>query len=146
MLELRANWERLKRSGYSASGLQIKNAGKKGLGVFALRDFSKDEVIEYCHCVKLDIPAKYVCDMGIKKYAYWDTSVHDSGRHGPAGVIVMGCGSAYNSADSEEGRNCENYVSAESSLVVFVATKKIRKGSEILTWWGQKYYDAWCRD
>jgi hypothetical protein len=146
LLAIRARWETLKEAGYALEGLEIRSAGRKGMGVFALRDFEVGEVIEYCHCIPLSTPSKYMADGGIKQYAYWDRSGLDAERHGGAGLVVMGFGSVYNSADCEAEMNCKNYVSAESRMVAFVASRRIRVGEEIVTWWGQAYYDAWCKN
>lgn len=145
LVEVRGEWERLQRVGYEPKGLIVKKAGKKGLGVFATRAFYPGEVIEYCHCIALSTPSRYMADGGIKQYAYWDRSGTDFERHGGAGLVVLGHGSIYNSADAEEEANCKNYVSAESRLVAFVCSVAIKPGAEILTWWGQAYYDAWCK-
>jgi hypothetical protein len=29
--------------------------------------------------------------------------------------------------------------------VAFSAIKEIKTGEEILTWWGQSYFDTWCK-
>ncbi len=145
MLEWRGHWEKLKREGYEPQGLQIRNAGRKGVGVFAMRDFEEGEVVEYCHCIRMAVPHNYCADRGIKQYAYWDSDVGDVPNHGPTGLIVLGHGSIYNSAESDEEKNCDWFVSADSRLVVFMALRKIRSGQEILTWWGQNYYNSWCK-
>jgi hypothetical protein len=146
LLAVEARWEVLKEEGYAAEGLEIRSAGSKGLGVFALRNFDVGEVVEYCHCIPLATPSKYMADSGIKQYAYWDRSGPDVDRHGGAGLVVLGYGSVVNSADSEAEMNCKSYVSAGSRLVAFVACRRIRAGEEIVTWWGQAYYDSWCKN
>jgi hypothetical protein len=146
MLEWRGEWEKLKREGYEPQGLIVRDAGKKGLGVFATRNFEPGEVVEYCHCVRMSVPHHYCADRGIKQYAYWDSDGPDAVKHGPIGLIVLGHGSIYNSAESEQGINCDWFTSEASRLVVFAAVKPIRAGQEILTWWGQQYYDSWCKE
>jgi hypothetical protein len=32
----------------------------------------------------------------------------------------------------------------EDLLIVFVAQRDIQKDEEILTWWGEGYYQHWC--
>lgn len=145
LVEWRAEWEKLKREGYAPQGLILREAGQKGLGVFATRDFEPGDVVEYCHCIRMAVPHNYCADPEIKRYAYWDKRVPDAERHGAAGLLVLGHGSVYNSAESEEARNCDWYPSEASKLVVFVALKRIRAGQEILVWWGQGYFNHWCQ-
>lgn len=146
MLEWRGEWEKLKREGYEPQGLIVREAGRKGLGVFATRDFEPGEVVEYCHCIRLTVPHNHCADRGIWQYAYWDADVPDVSKHGPTGLIVLGHGSIINSADSQDAKNCDWFTSEASRLVVFVAVKSIRAGQEILTWWQQAYYDDWCKE
>ena len=44
---------------------------------------------------------------------------------------------------------CENNIKykvfVQNKLVVFIAIKDIEEGQELLTWWGQSYYNSWCK-
>lgn len=135
--EVKYNWEKFKKSdkGYYVSNLYIKNTETKGLGVFTNRDIEEGEVIEYCHCIPIEFPLAWMRDRGIKKYAYWEKD---------HGVIALGYGSIYNSAERETLRNAGYFVFYEDQLIVFVAQRKIKKDEEILTWWGEGYFSHWC--
>jgi hypothetical protein len=51
----------------------------------------------------------------------------------------------YNSANSDEEKNARYVVLSGLKLVAFGAVKEIQAGEEILTWWGQPYFDTWCK-
>lgn len=61
------------------------------------------------------------------------------------GVIALGYGSIYNCADSENDRNANFIVNLNTRSVTFVAEKDIEPDEEILMWWGEGYYNTWCK-
>ena len=143
-LKIKLKWENMKSNGYK-SHLIIKNIPPKGLGVFANRDFSEGEEIEYCHMIPMAFKRRYIHDPGIIKYAYWSScQCDDCKKHGQSGFILLGNGSIYNSANSEKELNATFRIYTDFQVTVFKATKKIKKDEEILVWWGQRYYDTWC--
>ena len=117
-----------------------------GLGVFAKTDFAVHDIIEFCHSVVLDWRSRYVQIPKIKQYAYNHTcNCEDCKKHGGYVVIPMGYGMIYNSANSDEEKNARFTVLSALNLVAFSAIKEIKAGEEILTWWGQSYFDSWCK-
>jgi hypothetical protein len=138
-LDVKYNWQQLKDSenGYSINNLYIKNVARKGLGVFSKQNIKKGEVIEYCHAVKLEIPQRWMHDRAIKKYCYWDKSGQ--------GLMPLGFGPIYNSADRDHLKNAHYFLFPEDNLVAFVAQEDILAHEEILVWWGDGYYDSWCK-
>jgi hypothetical protein len=144
---LMALWEKYKTEGLPDNPVTVKPAGHKGLGVFAKRDIKSGEWVELCYSVKLNWKKKYVSDSGILQYAYWDNSCRcqDCRNHGAIGLLALGAGSIYNCAENKEGANLEYIAIAYENLVAFIATKDVPAGEELLTWWGEGYFNQWCR-
>jgi len=143
--KLLSKWHRLKQEGYSNSHLKIKIDLIKGMGVYAEKDIPKDEPIEFCHSMKLSFREKYHSDMTLKQYCYTHSCPCDKCKeHGGLLITPFGFGSIYNSASSQEKANARYKMFPKSKLIVFLANTDIKIGEEILTWWGQGYYDSFC--
>ena len=141
-----AKYKKLKDQGFNFSSLLVKDAGHKGLGVFTTQDIQENDVIEFCHSLILDYPAKYVTDKNIMRYAYsLNCSCDDCKKHGQKLMIPFGYGAIYNSAEKEEEKNCDWYILSKSNVIIYKATRNIKAGEEILLWFGDKYYNAWCK-
>lgn len=140
-------WKQVTLEGFTNSNLLVKESPGKGLGVFAKKEIKKDQIVEFCHAIVLSWKGRYVKDPSITKYAYWSPCACDDCRvHGLTGLILLGNGSVYNSASSDEEKNCSFFIYPKTALAIFVANKNISQGEEILTWWGQGYYDQWCKN
>jgi hypothetical protein len=59
--------------------------------------------------------------------------------------MPMGFGMIYNSAPTEEAMNCFFAIVPAHRMMAFIAKKPIKAGEEVLTWWGQNYFDKWCK-
>jgi SET domain-containing protein len=139
-------WKEVKKDGYTNKHLLVKDAEFKGLGVFAKNGIKQGQIIEFCHSIVLSWKRRYVNDPSIIKYAYWSPcNCSDCQTHGNSGMLLLGNGSIYNSAPTAEERNADFFVYPKLGLGIFVALKPIKAGEEILTWWGQSYYDSWCK-
>jgi hypothetical protein len=147
MDELVVLWERYKKEEFPEAPVTVKPAGPKGLGVFAKRDIKSGEWVELCHSVRLDWKKRYVGDPGILQYAYWDNTCkcEDCQRHGAIGLLPLGAGSIYNSAESEAEANLMHVVIGPQKLVAFLTITNVPAGGELLTWWGEGYFNRWCR-
>jgi hypothetical protein len=144
--QIKKIWEEVKKDSYTNKHLIVKDADFKGLGVFAKNGIKEGQIIEFCHSIVLSWKRRYTNDPSIIKYAYWaPCSCSDCQTHGNTGMLLLGNGSIYNSASIAEERNADFFVYPKLSLAIFVATKPIKAGQEILTWWGQGYYDSWCK-
>ena len=137
-ISVRYQWQEIKNSaeGYDNSHLYLKSIPRKGLGVFSKKDLKEGDIIELCHSAPIETPSRWMRDSGIKKYSYWDPD----GR----GLIPFGFGCIYNSADRENLKNITYHMFVEDRLMVFIATKDIPAGEELITWWGEGYYKSWC--
>lgn len=140
------NWKNIRLSGYFCDNVYIKTAGNKGMGVFARRDILAGSVIEYCYCMVLGFRENYHKDPVLFQYCYpGDDEVSDEwSKHGRKFLIPLGFGSVYNSSDSELNSNAVFKTNTNEKLITFVASKDIKKDSEILVWWSQAYYDYFC--
>jgi hypothetical protein len=69
--EILSNYLRLQTTGIQPYGLSIREAGKKGLGVFASAPIKERAVIEFCHAILLGYRHRYTHDPALKQYAYW---------------------------------------------------------------------------
>lgn len=133
--DVRYGWQEAKKNGHSSSNIYIKKIDPKGIGVFANKDIKTGEVIEYCHCLPIEIPGRWMNDKGIKNYSYWS---------GERGFIALGFGSIYNSAERDHLKNAGYFIFEDDNLIVYVAQKDIKKDEEILTWFGDGFYNYWC--
>lgn len=144
--QIKKIWEEVKKEGYTNKHLRVKDADFKGLGVFAKDGIKEGQIIEFCHAIVLDWKKKYVNDRSIIQYAYWSPcNCSDCQRHGNTGMLLLGNGSIYNSAPTEKEKNADFFLYPNLSLAIFVASKPIKAGKEIVTWWGQGYYNSWCK-
>lgn len=141
-------YETFKIMGLEHKHLTVKTSSipNAGLGVFASEDIAINDAIEFCHSIVLDWRKKYIYDRKLIQYAYSGSDgSQESKIHGNLMVLPLGYGMIYNSAPSKKESNCEFHVLPEHNLTVFLAIKPIKAGEEILTWWGEGYYNAWCR-
>lgn len=127
--------------------LYIKSAEHKGVGVFAKKDISKGEVVEYCPSIILGWRSKYHHDTKLLRYVFSDDSCscQHCKKHGNLLMLPLGYGGIYNSADSKENANIKYHLYQGSKVIIFVADKDINKDQEILYWRGQEYYDNYCK-
>lgn len=150
-------WSEIKNGeGYRAD-VAIKTSTYKGMGVFALRNFDAGEVLEYCHCAILQWGSTYQRDLEIIKYGYGvpchckpsptrPPCLYNCPVNGHRWIVPFGFGSIYNCSDKEEDSNTGFVIVPDERLLVFVAKKPIGKGEEALTWWGQGYWNSWCKE
>jgi hypothetical protein len=59
--------------------------------------------------------------------------------------MPLGFGPIYNSAERQHLKNADFFLFPEDSLIVFVAQKNIPANEEITVWWGDGYYESWCK-
>ena len=144
--EVQKNWTKIRGQGFNNEHLIVRESPGKGLGVFANKKIIKNEVIEYCHALTMSWKRKYINDPLILKYAYWNNcKCKDCQIHGNTGMILFGNGSIYNSAESQEAKNASFKLYPNLDLAVFTAEKDIEADEEILVWWGQNYFNSWCK-
>lgn len=127
----------------SLKDLQVKTSDNikdaQNLGVFAKRNFNKNELIECSPIFPLAWRSNYHHDPKIRQYAFthnMNCQCNDCKIHGFAFYIALGYASIYNSQ-----KDCHGYwsVSPKHRAWFLIATKDIKRGEEIFTYYGDKY-------
>ncbi len=103
--------------------IEVRKTRKKGLGVYALRDFKKGEVIEKAPTLLLDTKDRAHCEeTPLSHYMYpW--------RSTRSGAIAFGYGSIYNHSFEPNADWKQNF---KEQVMVYTAIKDIKKDEEIL--------------
>jgi len=101
--------------------------GRRGRGVFALRDFSEGEIVEVCPTVVLDDED---AEGVVRHYVF-------SSRQPGKLLLVLGYGMLYN--HSAEPNLFHR--SAGRLLIEFVALRDIAEGEELTHDYGPEYWD-----
>ncbi len=102
--------------------VEVKKTSNKGRGVFALRDFTKGDIVEKCPTLNLDTKERKHCEKTmLSHYMYpW--------RSTRTGSIVLGYGSVYNHSFDPNTDWKQNF---KEGLMVYRALRSIKKGEEI---------------
>ena len=100
----------------------VKKTGKKGRGVFALRDFKKGEIVESCPVINITPKERKRLEKTIfNHYIYpW--------RSTRSGSVVLGYGSIYNHSFNPNADWKQNF---KEEVMTYRALKDIKKGDEI---------------
>ncbi|KKQ74038.1 MAG: Nuclear protein SET [Candidatus Woesebacteria bacterium GW2011_GWB1_38_5b] len=102
--------------------IEVKKIGKKGRGVFALKDFKRGEVIEKAPIIKLTPKERKHCEKTILLYYLYPwNSLSDA-------AIALGYGSIYNHS---ENPNAHWVTLHKSRIMKYRAIKDIEAGEEI---------------
>jgi hypothetical protein len=100
----------------------VKKTGKKGRGVFALKDFRPGEIIETCPVINITPKERKIVEKTIFTYYIYPW------RSTLSGSLVLGYGSIYNHAYSPNADWKQNF---GANSMVYRAVKPIKKGEEI---------------
>lgn len=127
----------------SLKDLQVKKSldidNSENLGVFAKRNFSKNELIECSPIFPLAWRSNYHNDPKIKQYAFAHNvycKCNDCRIHGFTFYIALGYASIYN---SKKDSDASWFMSPKDRAWFLVAIKDIRRGDEIFTYYGNNY-------
>lgn len=102
----------------------------QGLGVFAGRDFKKDETIEICPYLKIfKGHMNDECEVGDYTFEFDDESE----------VLIQGYGSMYN---HHKENNVDYFYDEGDDMFEFVALRDIKKGEELTVNYGDDYWNA----
>jgi hypothetical protein len=113
---------------YVVPFIEIKNSDKIGSrGVFATKDYKKDDIIEICPTISDKTPIF----QGIVKDYIFKYDETDS-------ILAFGFCSMYNHADDY---NALWNILSKNQIKMY-ATKDIKKGEEILTSYGEGYWKS----
>jgi hypothetical protein len=114
------------KTDYVVPFIQIKNSEKIGSrGVFATKDYKKDDIIEICPTISDKTPIF----QGIVKDYIFKYDETDS-------ILAFGFCSMYNHSDNYNAL----WTVLSKDQMKFYATKDIKKGEEIFTSYGDAYW------
>jgi hypothetical protein len=109
------------------------------LGVFAKRNFSKNELIECSPIFQLAWRSNYHHDPRIKQYAFTYNNkcqCNECKSHGYNYFISLGYASIYN---SKKDADAHWFLSPKHRAWFLIAVKDIKRGDEIFTYYGDNY-------
>mmetsp|Transcript_14487 Transcript_14487/g.26666 ORF Transcript_14487/g.26666 Transcript_14487/m.26666 type:complete len:198 (-) Transcript_14487:165-758(-) len=138
-------------------GLALRASPVHGLGVFAMRHFHADEVLEVCPCLKIDKATLPTTDaaqlkqgigtyVDLRDYLFLMPALLKAGmlssRTSETLLLPLGYGMAYNHGEDGDA-NASFGVSVgkqEMLSLVFKATRSIAAGEELLVDYGQDWW------
>lgn len=121
------------------SKIKVDYSSVAGIGVFALEDISKGEIVERCPMVRMEHRSNYVHDPTINNYMYTQPKCpcKDCQNHGYFYWMVLGYGMLYNHQDIPTTDWKFNYNLKYADVV---AKQDIKKGDEIFVTYGSNYF------
>lgn len=105
----------------------IKGGGR---GVFANKDFKKDEIVEICPLISDN--SGNLKNSLLGDYVFQDELLEDSD------LVVFGLGSIYNHSFN----NNINYEQDNKGNMIFTANRDIKKGEELYNNYGEDYWNS----
>jgi hypothetical protein len=115
-----------------------------GYGVFAADNILKDEIVEEAPFAILPYRTKDLVHDELKQLCYTLPCSCETCKHrGKTFIISSGYINLYNSSDGEDSSLVEFNYQTHKRLIIVTAKKDIKKGEEILHWYGPnyKYFD-----
>ena len=111
---------------FHSDKLEVRKSSLQGYGVFTKEDIKEGELLEECH--HIEVPD----DVTVERYIFnWPRGDYEFEKY----VLSLGYGSIYNGSPMGE-ENVSWKTDMENDILVFYATKDIKKESELLL-----YYD-----
>ena len=101
----------------------VKRTGKKGRGVFALKNFKVGELIESCPVINITPTERKHLEKTIMNYYVYPW------RSTRSGSVVLGYGSIYNHSFTPNADWKQNF---KTNSMIYRAISPIKKGEEIL--------------
>ena len=116
-------------------GIEVKSSSylnNESRGLYATKDYKKNEIIEVCPTLIMK-----------KKYVNKNNVIMDhffKGKIGDNELLSLGYCSIIN--HSKEKQNCAWEIGKKDEYIVIKATKDIKRGDEIFTNYGSKYWKS----
>ena len=104
------------------NNVEIRKTGKKGRGVFALKNFKTGEIVENCPVINITPKERKALEKTIFAYYIYPW------RSTRSGSLVLGYGSLYNHSFNPNADWRQNF---KTQSMVYRAVKPIKKGEEI---------------
>lgn len=111
---------------------QAQNLGRGERGLFAKKNYKKDDVIEICPCLKMKGSS---VDKNNILHTYFFTP---NNRTNNDSLLALGYCGLINHSDSKQ--NCSWIVSEDDNNIIMYATKDIVIGEEFFTNYGKNYW------
>ena len=102
--------------------VEVKKTGKKGRGVFAIKDFNPGEIVENCPVINITPKERKIVEKTIFDYYIYPW------RSTRSGSLVLGYGSLYNHSFNPNADWKQNF---KTQSMVYRAVRPIKKGEEI---------------
>jgi hypothetical protein len=120
---------------------------RPAFGVFSKKFIKAGSFIETAYAFPLAWRQKYQSEPNIYRYAQWATlcKCKKCEEDGPQAYIGTGFSSIYNSSESASEANASLFLDPAKKACIVSAIKDINPNEEILIWFGQRYYDVWCK-
>ncbi len=101
----------------------VRRTGKKGRGVFALKDFKAGEIVESCPVINITPKERKRLEKTIFNFYIYPW------RSTRSGCLALGYGSIYNHSFNPNADWKQNF---KTNSMVYRAIKPIKKGEEVL--------------
>ena len=105
-----------------SKNIEVRKTGKKGRGVFALKDFNLGEIVENCPVINITPKERKIIEKTIFDYYIYPW------RSTRSGSLVLGYGSLYNHSFKPNADWKQNF---KTQSMVYRAVRPIKKGEEI---------------
>lgn len=125
---------------YYNNKIEVRKSNIHGWGVFAKENIKNNEMLEQCHWVKLNPTKQEV----LNDYMYcWPKHKRDDLKRKGVKFMTIPFGNAcvYNSSKELGDNNADWITNLENNLYEFFAIKDIKKNQEILTYYGDAYWN-----
>ena len=121
----------MKKIIFSRNNIEVKSSPIHGLGVFATKDISPNEIVEECPVIIVDEAGEHrenTTTLFDRKFS-WNKK---------QSAIALGYGSLYNHSKKF---SAEFFLDHKNNLIKIAATKPILAGEEILIDYGKNYFN-----
>lgn len=115
--------------------IEIKVTPKKGRGVFAKKNFRKDELIESCQIISFSSEDADKIELTFLSNYWFAWKTEDSPNE--YGALCLGNGSLYNHSPNPNAHVFKDY---ENKLIHFIASRDIHTGTEITIKYGMIWF------
>jgi|TARA_B100002003_G_C13820133_1_gene403762 hypothetical protein len=111
---------------FHSNKIEVRKSPLQGYGVFTKEDIENKEILEECHYITVE---EVEDGKEIVRYLFnWPKGVEDSKQY----VLALGFGSIYNTTVSSDKINTDWETDVDNDILVFYATKDIKKDTELL--------------
>jgi len=129
------------------SKIVIKKSPLHGYGVFATEDIWKNEIIEEAPYVMTTIRRGVLCEecanniVDVARFCLtYPCTCETCKELGRLMLLVAGHFMQYNCCEHENERTIKYHYNSKSNIITAIAANDIKRGEELLAWYGEGYY------